>query len=206
MREVGTKIHQALFMPEEGNSMTAGSIYDFNNGTEPQTRVQAPPIIDSSIVRILEEFAHKVEKEGDKATAKLAKQYGHNLSQRTPEIRWGTPGSSAIEVRRGFLGRKNPTDAARQETAKTIEDLTKLAVILQANQARFGDFAHQLLTELRRRLADRNYSLPDDIREYGQVIELICADRALRTFTDSLEMIETIGKTEIGRVMPKQNR
>jgi hypothetical protein len=184
--------------------MTAGSIYDFNNGTEPQGREQAPPIIESKVVRILEEFAHKVEKEGDKATAKLARQYGHSLSQRTPEIRFGTPGSSAIEARRGFLGRKNPTDAARQEAAKTIEDLTKLAAILQANQARFGDFGHQLLIEVRRRMADRNYSLPDDIREYGHVIELISADRLLNTFVDSLEMIEEIGKTEIARAIPRR--
>jgi hypothetical protein len=178
--------------------------YDSRNGSDPQVGEQDPPIIDSKVRRIVEEFAHKIDKEGQKATTQIAKSYQHNLSQRIPEIRFGTPGSSAIEARRGFLGRKNPTDAARQEAAKTIEDLTKLAVILQANQARFGDFAHQLLIELRQRMADRNYSLPDDIREYGHVIELISADRLLNTFVDSLEMIEEIGKTEIARAIPRR--
>jgi hypothetical protein len=184
--------------------MTAGSIYDFNNGTEPQSREQAPPIIDEEVMKTLLDFANRMAREGDKTTTKLAKRYGHNLSQRTPELRWGTPGSSPIHARRGFLGRKNPTDAAREEAAKTIEDLTKLAAILQANQIRFADFGHYLLTESRRRMADRNYHLPDDIQEYGRLIEVIVADRLLSTFHDSLEMIEAIGKTEIARAMPRQ--
>jgi hypothetical protein len=171
--------------------------YDASNGSD-------PPFVDEKVTKTLLGFANRMTREGDKTTAKLAKRYAHNLSQRTPELRWATPGSSAIHTRRGFLGRKNPTDAAREEAAKTIEDLTKLVAILQANQAQFVDFGHYLLTETRLRMAGRNYLLPDEIKEYGQLIELISSERLLSTFNDTLEMIETIGKTEITRAMPRQ--
>ena len=171
--------------------------YDSGNGTDPH-------IIDDRILRILEEFVHKVEREGDKATKQLAKRYGQTLSQRTPEIRWGTPGRSVIDVQRGFLGRKNPTDVARQEAAKTIEYLHKLLALLVGNQQRFIEFSHYVLTESRRRIAERNDLLPDDIRDYGRVIELIGADRSLRTLAESLDIIETIGQTEITRAMPRR--
>jgi hypothetical protein len=36
------------------------------------------------------------------------------------------------------------------------------------------------------------------------VIELISSGRLLNTYADCLEMIETIGKTEIARAMPRQ--
>jgi hypothetical protein len=182
--------------------MTAGSIYD--NGTDPRVQEQEPQIIDSNILRILKDFAHKMEHEGDKATAEIAKRYGHNLSQRIPEVVWGSPGRSIIDVGRGFLGRKNPTDVARQETAKTIEDLHKLLAYFHANQQRFIDYSHYVLTESRRRIAERNYTLPDEIRDYGRLIELIGADHSLRTVADSLEMINAIGKTEIARTMPRR--
>jgi hypothetical protein len=186
--------------------MTAGSIYDFNNGTEPQGQEQAPPIIDSKVVRILEEFAHKVEREGDKATKQLARRYGHNLSQRIPDIAWGTPGRDVIAVQRGVLGRRDATDLARQRAAKTIEDLTKLAAYLQANQKRFGEFGHWILTESKRNMAERNYLLPEGIREFGQLVELICSDRLLSTYEECMDMIKDIGMSEIARAMPNQNQ
>jgi hypothetical protein len=167
-------------------------------------REQEPQIVDEGVMKTLLDFAHKMEQEGNKATAEIAKRYGHNLSQRIPEVVWGTSGRSIIDVGRGFLGRKNPTDVARQETAKTIEDLHKLLAYFHANQQRFIDYSHYVLTESRRRMAERNDMLPDEIRDYGRLIELIGADHSLRTVADSLEMINAIGKTEIAQVMPRR--
>jgi hypothetical protein len=64
---------------------------------------------------------------------------------------------------RGLLGRKDQTDLARQRAAKTIEDLTKLAAYLQANQARFGDYGHHVLVTARQRIANRNAGLSDEM-------------------------------------------
>jgi hypothetical protein len=177
--------------------MPAGSIYDNNPGA-------APHIVDDRVLGILQDLADKIDKEGQKATTQLTKSYQHSLSQRIPEAVWGSQGRSIIDVGRGFLGRKDPTDLARQRAAKTIEDLTKLAAYLQANQARFGDYGHQILVTARQRIADRNYSLPDELRDYGYVIELICSGRLLNTYEECLDMIKDIGMTEIARAMPRR--
>jgi hypothetical protein len=170
--------------------------YD-GNGADPQ-------IIDEGVKRLLENFAAKIDKEGQKATAQLARRYEHSLSQRIPEIVWGTPGRDVIDVQRGLLGRADATDLARQRAAKTIEDLAKLAAYLQANQKRFGEFGHWLLTEAKRNMAERNDLLPEYSKSYGQVIELICSDRLLRTYEDCMDMIKDIGMTEIARAMPQR--
>jgi hypothetical protein len=196
-REAETKFGNPPEAGERRSNMPAGSFYDDNQGADPQ-------IVDEGVMKTLLEFANRMAKEGDKTTAEIARHYGHNLSQRTPEIRWGTPGRSIIDVQRGFLGRKDPTDVARQNAAKTIEDLHKLLAYFHANRERFIEYAHYLLTESRRRVAERNDLLPDDIRDYGHLIELIAADSSLRTFADSLEMIDTISKTEITRAMPQR--
>jgi hypothetical protein len=167
-------------------------------------REQAPPISDSKALRILEELAAKIENEAQQATTQITKSYQHDLSQRIPEAFWNSQGKSIIDVGRGLLGRKDQTDLARQRAAKTIEDLTKLVAYLQANQARFGDYGHQVLIATRQRIANRHYGLPDELRNYGYVIELICSGRMLNTYEDCLEMIETIGKTEIVRAMPQR--
>jgi hypothetical protein len=167
-------------------------------------REQEPQIVDEGVMKTLLDYANKMEREGNKATAQIAKRYGNTLSQRIPESHWGTPGSSVIHAQRGFLGRKDPTDVARQQAAKTIEDLHKLLALLVGNQQRFIDFSHSVLTEARRRMAERNDMLPADIRDYGRLIELIAAYRSLNTLGDCLEMIDAIGKTEIAQAMPRR--
>jgi hypothetical protein len=72
------------------------------------------------------------------------------------------------------------------------------------NHQRLLEFSHYVLTETRRRINDRNYELPDDIRDYGHVIELIGADRSLRTLVDCLDVYETVSMTEIVRAIPKK--
>jgi hypothetical protein len=81
--------------------MSAGSIYDNNQGADPQ-------IIDEGVLRILEDLAAKVDKEGQKATTQITRSYQHNLSRRIPEMVGGAPGRSIIDVGRGLLGRKDP--------------------------------------------------------------------------------------------------
>jgi hypothetical protein len=72
--------------------------YDSQNGADPH--------IIEEVKKTILEYVNNMAREGDKTTAKIAKRFGHNLSQRTPEIRWPAPRRSAIETRTGFLGRK----------------------------------------------------------------------------------------------------
>jgi hypothetical protein len=189
---------------ERRHDMPARSISGSNNGTAPQDHEQMPPVIDSNALRLLEELAAKIDKEGQKTTTQLAKSYQRGLSQRIQDLVGGTSSKSIIDVGRGILGRKDPTDLARQRAAKTIEDLTKLTAYLQANQARFGDYGHQILVTARQRIADRNYSLTDELRDYGYIIELICSGKLLSTYEDCLDQIKDIGMTEIARSMPRR--
>jgi hypothetical protein len=165
-------------------------------------REQALPINEA--LRILEELGINVEKEAQKATTQITKSYQQSVSQRIPEVVWGSQGKSIIDVARGLLGRKDQTDLARQRAAKTIDDLPKLLAYLQANLSRYGDYGHQVLMTTRIRMANRNAALPDELRDYGAVIDRICSSRMLSMYEDSLEMIDTIGKAEITRAIPQR--
>jgi hypothetical protein len=162
------------------------------NAREPE-----PQVVDEEVMGPIVDMVRKVFKEKERAENKLAKKLQSNFN-RVAEVRWGPSARSAIEVRTGFFG-KNSKDLARSDAAKTNEDLAKLLARLLTDYSKLGVFGHQILTEARRVMDERDDELPNGLQTYGHALSLISAELIAHTYTEVMTMFPQLGLEEIAR-------
>jgi hypothetical protein len=156
-----------------------------------------PQVVDEEVMAPIMDMVRKVIREKERTEHKLAKKLQSNLN-RVAEVRWGSSTSSAIAVRTGLFG-KNSKDLARSEAAKSNEDLAKLLGRLLTDHGKLGVFGHQILTEARRVMDERDDELPDWLQTYGHALSLIGAEVLAQTYTEIMTMFPQLGLEEIAR-------
>jgi hypothetical protein len=127
------------------------------------------------------------------------------LEKRVAEAKWGNPARNPIEVRKeGWLQKPNPRDLARVDAAKAADDLAVLLANVVKNHAKLGVFSHQIATEAKKVMVDRNYDLPEEVVEYGVAITELTETVIMNTVVEIMTMYPEVILAETNRAMKKQ--
>jgi hypothetical protein len=167
----------------------------------PNGKAQEPEIVEEEAVGTMKDYVQKIINAHQETTSSIKKR----IEQRAAEAKWRNPARNPIEVRReGWRQKPNPRDLARVDAAKAADDLAILQANILKNLAQLGVYSHQVVTEAKRVMVERNYDLPEEVVECGVEVTELTQTVVMNTIAEILTMYPEIALAETSRAMKKQ--
>jgi hypothetical protein len=162
---------------------------------------EEPETVDQEVLGTMMNHVQDIIKKHHETTNSLQKR----LERRVAEVKWGNPARAPIQVRReGWLQRPNRRDLARVDAAKAADDLAILLANILKNHARLGVYGHHIATEAKKVMVERNYDLPEEVIEYGALLEELNSELIAQTVAEVMTMYPEIILRETSRAMNQQ--
>jgi hypothetical protein len=164
-------------------------------------KAQEPEIVDQEVVGTMKDYVQKIINAHQETTTSIKKR----LEKRVAAAKWDNLGRNPIEVRKqGWLQKPNPRDLARVDAAKAADDLAILLANIVKNHAKLGVFSHQIATEAKKVMIERNYDLPEEVVEYGAEIAELTETVLMNTVVEIMTMYPEVILAETSRAMKQQ--
>jgi hypothetical protein len=164
-------------------------------------KAQDPEAAEQEVVGSMMDYVQHILNKQQETTNSIKKQ----LAKRVAEAKWGNPARNPIEVRKeGWLQKPNPRDLARVDAAKAADDLAVLLANIVKNHAKLGVFSHQIATEAKRVMIERNYDLPEEVVEYGAAITEVTETVLMNTVVEIMTMYPEVILAETNRAMQQR--
>ena len=167
----------------------------------PNGKAQEPEIVDPEVVGTMKDYVQKIINAHQETTTSIKKR----LEKRVAAAKWDNLGRNSIEVRKeGWLQKPNPRDLARVDAAKAADDLAVLLANIVKNHAKLGVFSHQIATEAKKVMIERNYDLPEEVVEYGAAITEVTETVLMNTVVEIMTMYPEVILAETNRAMQQR--
>jgi hypothetical protein len=164
-------------------------------------KAQDPEAVDQEVVGSMMDYVQDIIKKQQETTTSIKKR----LEKRVAAAKWGDPGRNPIDVRKeGWLQKPNPRDLARADAAKAADDMAVLLANIVKNHAKLGVFSHQIATEAKKVMVDRNSDLPEEVVEYGVEITELTETVIMNTVVEIMTMYPEVTLAEVARAMKQQ--
>ena len=164
-------------------------------------KAQEPKTVDQEVAGSMMDYVQHILNKHQETTSSIKKR----IEQRAAEAKWRNPGRNPIDVRReGWRQKPNPRDLARVDAAKAADDLAILQANILKNLAQLGVYSHQVVTEAKRVMVERNHNLPEEVVECGVEVTELTQMVVMNTIAEILTMYPEIALAETSRAMKKQ--